>query len=291
MKTKYLTAVLTFFLIITLSAQTNLNNFKYVIVPKKFDFLKKPDQFQLNSMTKFLLEKENFKTIFDDEDYPEDMAKDRCLALEANVIDESGLFKTKLVVQLKDCNNTILFVSRTGDSKLKEYQKAYYEALREAFQSFQALNYVYKPKEKDTQVVLKPAIKLASEDTPEVKSKKEEVVKKVKAQPKIEPAKPEMQEAPKKEAIVIKDIKNPNKKNSIKDQTILSDILYAQTIPNGFQLVDSSPKVVYTIYYSGKKDIYMVKGIDAVIYKLNDTWVIAEQKGDKLDVSSINIKF
>ncbi len=103
MKTKFFSILISCVFIIGLNAQTNLNNYKYVLVPKKFDFLKEADQYQLNSLTKFLLEKENFTAIFDDEDFPEDLAKDRCLALEANVIDDSGLFKTKLTVQLQDC--------------------------------------------------------------------------------------------------------------------------------------------------------------------------------------------
>ena len=45
-------------------SQTNLNNYKYVIVPKKYDFLKEEDQFRLNGLTKFLFEKygENYKS-------------------------------------------------------------------------------------------------------------------------------------------------------------------------------------------------------------------------------------
>ena len=287
MKTKYLITLLALFVFLGLPAQTNLNNYKYILVPKKFDFLKNADQYQLNSLTKFLFEKENFKTIFDDEDFPEDLAKDRCLALEANVIDESGLFKTKLMVQLKDCKNNILFTSRMGDSKEKEYQKAYYESLRGAFQSFQSVNYVYKPNQitKDIPVIAEPIKQSIVENTPVVESAKAEEIKEVKPVSKKELEKPIIQEPKIKEEI------KPDEKNIILQETNPSDILYAQVLPNGFQLVDSSPRVVYTIYYSGKKDIYIVKGKDALIYKLNDAWVIAEQKGNDLGVNSINIKF
>ena len=41
--------------------QRSLNEYKYVTVPNKFDFLKSDDQYQLNSLTKFLLEKKVFK--------------------------------------------------------------------------------------------------------------------------------------------------------------------------------------------------------------------------------------
>ncbi len=56
--------------------------------------------------------------------------------------------KLNLLCNYRTAKNNILFTSRQGDSKEKEYQKAYYEALREAFQSFQTINYDYKPNTK-----------------------------------------------------------------------------------------------------------------------------------------------
>lgn len=68
-------------------------------------------------------------------------------------------------------------------------------------------------------------------------------------------------------------------------------LLYAQPIDNGYQLVDDTPKVIYTLIFTGKKDFYMVKGKDATVYKLNDNWVIAETVGDDLQVKTLDIKF
>ena len=279
------------FVFISVSAQSSLNNYKYVIVPKKFDFLKEADQYQLNSLTKFLLDKENFTTFFDDEVFPEDLVKDRCLAIEAKVLDDSGLFKTKLTVQLEDCRKNILFTSRQGDSKEKEYQKAYYESLREAFQTFQTINYAYNPQQKVIQDNVKPVKQPVLQELPEEKPVNTDPISKVISEPKLELEKPVSPEPPQKEEPEVIEVVKPVETRSVEKESALSDILYAQIIPNGYQLVDSSPKVVYTIYYSGKKDVFIVKGKDALIYKLNDTWVYAENKGDKLDVNSIKIKF
>ena len=43
------------------STGQSLNDYKYVIVPGKFDFLKESDKYQLNSLTKFLFEKYGFE--------------------------------------------------------------------------------------------------------------------------------------------------------------------------------------------------------------------------------------
>ena len=291
MKTKFAIIFLLLFVFISVSAQSSLNNYKYVIVPKKFDFLKEADQYQLNSLTKFLLDKENFTTFFDDEVFPEDLVKDRCLALEAKVIDDSGLFKTKLTVQLEDCRKNILFTSRQGDSKEKEYQKAYYESLREAFQTFQTINYAYNPQQRVIQDNVKPEKQPVLQELPIEKPVNTDPISKVIQEPKVELERPVSPETQQKEKPEVMEVIKPVETRSVEKESVLSDILYAQIIPNGYQLVDSSPKVVYTIYYSGKKDVFIVKGKDALIYKLNDTWVYAENKGDKLDVNSIKIKF
>ncbi len=286
MKTKFFSILISCVFIIGLNAQTNLNNYKYVLVPKKFDFLKEADQYQLNSLTKFLLEKENFTAIFDDKDFPEDLAKDRCLALEANVIDDSGLFKTKLTVQLEDCRKNILFTSRQGDSKEKEYQKAYFESLREAFQSFKTINYEYKPIQNNTPVSIETAKEPVKEIIPVDEPEKLEAIKDLKPEPKLEPEKPVTPEVPKKEE---KDevIKKPKAEPVfVKDDEI--NVLYAQKIDGGYQLVDSSPKIVMILFSTPKQDVFIVKGEDAIVFKENGNWFKSKNSTAR---EILNIKF
>ena len=40
-----------------LFGQQSINAYKYIIVPKNYDFLRLEDQYQLNSLTKFLFTK------------------------------------------------------------------------------------------------------------------------------------------------------------------------------------------------------------------------------------------
>ena len=263
---KYFLLFLSLFLITGLYSQKNINNYKYVIVPKRFDFLKRVDQYQFNSLTKFLLEKENFVTYFDDESLPGDLAMDKCLALYTDVIDDSGLFTTKLSVILKNCTNDMIFSSRVGDSKEKEYKKAYYEAIREAFESFKGINYNYEPNEMENKKVANIPEKVVVAEIPQPNKPKTPVLDEVDESELLE-----------------REVENID--------TSKNNLLYAQAIDNGFQLVNNTPKVVLTIYYSGKKDVFIVKGKDAVIYKLNDLWVISEQIGSNLETKNINIKF
>ena len=85
-----------FIVLSSVNAQKTVNDFKYVIVPERYDFLKENDQYNLNSLTKFLLEKENLKVYMDNSAIPKELAENRCLGLYTKVTDYSKLFKTKL---------------------------------------------------------------------------------------------------------------------------------------------------------------------------------------------------
>lgn len=126
-----------------LFAQKSVNSYKYILVPKQFEFQKSPDQFQLNSLTKFLFERAGFTVLFSDESFPVDLANNRCLALNASVNNASGMLSTKLTIDLLDCYNAKVFSTKEGRSKEKDYQRAYQEAIRNAFEDIEALNYAY----------------------------------------------------------------------------------------------------------------------------------------------------
>ena len=79
---KYLSTLFVFFLILSQNAvfsQNDINNYKYVSVPDRFDFLKSTDQYQVNSLTKFLLEKNGFLVLDTSSNYPSDLENNRCL--------------------------------------------------------------------------------------------------------------------------------------------------------------------------------------------------------------------
>ena len=70
-----------------------------------------------------------------------------------------------------------------------------------------------------------------------------------------------------------------------------SNILYAQVINNGFQLVNSEPKVVYKIKQSGLSNVYLVEGQQAIIYQLDSKWILEFYENDTLKKEILNIKF
>jgi hypothetical protein len=289
MKSKFFSIFIAFLVATSVFSQTSLDDYKYVIVPKKYDFLKEPDQYQLNSLTKFLFEKYGFIAVFEGSDYPEDLIRNRCLGLKSNVLKDSGLFKTKLSVELKDCNDKIVYTSRVGESSEKEYNVAYNLALRDAFESFGTLNYKYKPNEKTTSIQVASKTSEKKEVVEEIKQLKKEIqeLKKEKETAVVEVEKTAVEKPIIKQPVAVKKVEK------VEEHIIegVSNILYAQEIENGFQLVDSSPKVIYRIKNTNLKNVFLVENSRAIIYKNGENWVIEYYAGNTLKQDILNIKF
>ena len=171
---KYLlnNSIVIFFIFKTsLAAQTDLNQYKYVSVPDRFDFMKTNDQYQISSLTQFLLNKKGFNVLESIENYPSDLASNSCLLLDMNIEKIKGFLKTKLEVQFINCKKEVVFRSAIGTSKEKDFKMAYHQAIRAAFDSMEVLNYNYEesaaidisaPIETSTTVLPKPSVQTPS---------------------------------------------------------------------------------------------------------------------------------
>lgn len=283
MKTKILSIIIVFLITSNGFSQTSLNNYKYIIVPKKYGFLKSEDQFQLNSLTKFLFNKYGFEALMEGENYPEELNNNRCLALTADVIKDSGFLKTKIQIELKNCNGLTVYTTQVGESREKDFNKAYSEALRNSFKELETMNYKYVPDVKVTDNTVQ-------ETTAQTEVSKE-----------IEQLKAEIENL-KQEKTVPTNVTNtapnstvPKQENVIpKDATVVesaSGVLYAQAIDNGYQLVDSSPKVVYRIKNTSMENVFLVEGKNATLYKKDNHWIMEYYENDILKQEVLNIKF
>lgn len=221
------------------SAQ-NLNNYKYALVPSRFDFLTEKNQFMLNTYTKMFMQKYGFETYLDSEELPAVFATNNCNKVFVNVISTGNFFQTKLKIVLKDCKNNILYTSQEGKSKEKDLDKSYNQALRNAFNSFALLKHVYNGSQQDTYVEEKVAIV-----TTEIPSTKD------------------------------------------------TSSLYAQPISNGFQLVNTEPKVIMKIYKTSVKDFYIAvkDNQNGVLFLKDSNWLFEYYKEGKLASEKIDVKF
>ncbi|NNC70206.1 MAG: hypothetical protein HKN90_05210, partial [Flavobacteriaceae bacterium] len=226
----------------------------------------------------------------DNEKQPQDLYNNPCLALRTEVSENSNLFTTKLTIILTDCRNAVVFTSEEGKSKLKDFKKGHQEALRMAFRSIQAIDYSF-----DQRLVI-------TRDS-EIKKTEVETV------PELMSEEPAANEPELKSTIKVEETKvSAEKIQSVADAKIVeydgikvndstklfsnNNILYAQIIPNGYQLVDSSPKIVFKAFKSQKdENMYYLANKAGILYRENDNWYVEYYKDGELAVEKLTIKF
>lgn len=235
----------------------SVNDYKAVIIPLKYDFLKSENQYRLQTLTKVNLVKAGFQAFYSNETIPTEF-NDRCSLLYVDVKNEKAFFVTKLFITFKDCTGTIIFQSEIGKSKEKEYQKSYFEALNDAFQSVYALQYKYSPGS-NTTLVSKTAANPETISTAMVSDK------------------------------VATNTANDAKVREGKT----SNLLYAQPTSYGYQLIDSDPKVVIKVYKTSNPVSFMAtKGsVQGVLVAKDNQWFFEYYQNDQFISEMINVKF
>ena len=146
-------------------SQKTINNYRYVLVPERFGIFKTDNQYGMNTMTKLLLEDKGFTVYMDNKDLPVNLAANKCNALKAELEDKKGFFVTTVILVLKDCQGNIVFKSKEGKSREKEWPTAYDEALRDAYSSLKSVPYKYDSVAEAQQVAVAPPAQAAPATT------------------------------------------------------------------------------------------------------------------------------
>ena len=100
LKIKFL-SVFFFFTSVMMFSQESINDYKYIIVPSQFEFQKSEDSYQLNSLTKFLFNKAGYIAVLSTDNFPDDLAMNRCMALTSKLKKSSSMHLNYHIVMLK----------------------------------------------------------------------------------------------------------------------------------------------------------------------------------------------
>jgi len=242
-------------------SQNTINSYKYVLVPMKYDFAKTFNQYGLNTTTQRLLQQKGFVAIFDNEDLPPALAANKCNALKVEVSENNAFFVTKLTMQLKDCQGNVIFKSKEGKSREKDYAVAYDAALKDAFSSLNNVPYKY-----DSTAAMPPPQVVAKPSAPAVSSP-----------------------APAPPAIQTTTATTP----ATPVVTGNAGTLYAQATTTGFQLVDTTPKKILTLLKTSVQDYFIAEAETStgIVFKKDGGWFFEYYKDGKLVSQKLEIKF
>ena len=258
---------LCFFFLMNLSLQAQLDSYKYIIIPKKFDGFKYENQFRTSTQIKFLFSQNGYTAIYEDQ-IPTDLAQDPCKAVRVLLIDDSSLLATKIRLGLQDCNGVVVYESEEGKSKSKEYELAYREAINGAFHDLKELPYSYIPPEAVMESLA------AQKDMPPAQAASSDITDNTGS-------------ANAQEAAI--------SGTAVQLETSAGEeIWYAQATDNGYQLVDSTPKIRMKLVKTAQKDTFIAT-VDGqsmgMVYKKDGEWWHEFFKDGKTEVRPLKLKF
>lgn len=246
--------LLLFILITNYAFSQTVNDYQYVIVPSKFDIFNEKDKYNMNTTVKLLLQKYGFKAFMSTDPIPNEIGISNCMKLNADLVKDNSLMATKLKIVLIDCKENVIFETAYGRSTEKDYARAYMESLREAAKSFDKLNYKYNGKNQIvTEENTKPMVNQLDSQTSNVATSST--------------------------------VSTSNDSNEI--------LYFAQPIPNGFQIIDSEPKVIMKILNTSVKNVFIgTKGnVNGIVISKNGQWYFEYYENAKLVSEVLKLKF
>ena len=101
-----------------------------ILISNKYEFQKEPNSYNINNMLKAILVSNNYQVYFEDEVLPLEIAQNKCNALKGVLVDKSNVFLTKVKLQIKDCQNNLLFETAEVKSKEKDIQEGFIETIK-----------------------------------------------------------------------------------------------------------------------------------------------------------------
>jgi hypothetical protein len=283
-------------------AQNTINNYKYVIVPEKFSFLKQKDQYKLNTLTKALLQDKGFTVYFDNADLPNEIANNKCSALIVDLLEKNSMFSTNLTMLLKDCHGKTVFESKQGKSREKEYTVSYNLALRDAFSSLSDTPYAFQAPAETQNPQGTATANTASSASATVPATAASTSVPISASVPVSTSVPVSASIPVSTTANVVTPANVSPQASAaaaEDKTVAAaskmapGTLYAQPTANGYQLIDTAPKIILTLYKTSVENYFIAGNATAngIVFKKNDNWVFEYYTGGQLVAEKLLIKF
>ena len=164
--------------------------------------------------------------------------------------------------------------------------------MREAFKSITELNYSYTPvkelvvpnNEVKIEKVKVVPFQLVEDMVEEKESEAIEKIVEIKEEDKV------INNIEEQEVANVKKVTEVEVKE-VTELAVPTNLLYAQPNSYGFQLIDSTPKVVYILLKTGMFEIYILKNKNGILFKKDNQWIAEYYEANKMVKRVLEIKF
>ena len=128
---KKIATLLSIILVVLIKSQT-VSDYKYIMIPAELNDFKENRSYGLSIMLENALRGKKYTALSETKtNWPADAISNPCKVLSADVLDDKSMFRNKIILQFKDCNNQVILTQK-GSSIIKEFEPGFRDALKQA---------------------------------------------------------------------------------------------------------------------------------------------------------------
>ncbi len=136
---KKISVFLSVFLLVLIKAQI-VSDYKYILIPQEFNDFKENKSFGLNRILENALRSKKYIVLSETKTkWPAEALVNPCKVLTADLLDDKSMFRNKIILQFKNCNNQVIFTQKAG-STIKEYEPGFQDALKQGLMKIPVSN-------------------------------------------------------------------------------------------------------------------------------------------------------
>lgn len=110
------------------------------MIPTEFTDFKGSKSFGLNTLIEKSLKSKKYVLLSETKsNWPAEALQNPCGILNADLLDDSNMFKNRVILQFKDCNNKVV-LSQKANSSIKDFEPGFQEAVKNALVSVPTSN-------------------------------------------------------------------------------------------------------------------------------------------------------
>lgn len=123
----------------TFSYAQKVSDYQYVTIAEKFSGFKN-NQYKMDVLLSKTLKQKKYTVLAENRSqWPSDANSNPCNVLSANVKNDSGFLKNKIILEFTDCNGKVIS-SQKASTMIKEFEEGYPDALKKALASVPVSN-------------------------------------------------------------------------------------------------------------------------------------------------------
>lgn len=124
------TSLLLFIILISIAKAQSVSDYKYIAIPSEFNDFKENKSYGLSVILEKALKSKKYTILPEAKsNWPADAQTNPCSILNADVLNDKSMFRNKVILEFKDCNNKIITTEK-GSSTIKEFEPGFQDALK-----------------------------------------------------------------------------------------------------------------------------------------------------------------